>query len=367
MMAGGCGRDQRDLQFQFQFRDAADRPVADVHVYYLAAGDTVAVGRTGSDGNILVSRKHFEQLPREFGFHFPAAHGEVEKEFDAEECEWVHSAIVGTHTYDSSAGIVQPDDLGSVPSGWRHPGRVVRLAFAPPGADPDRDVVFRRSMKFTISIRTTREAAIKIDGVDVGAADSQGDLDVPYCLLLDDGEIRTSVHIEISKAGHQTWRQTVPIPESGRPDEIVHDLVREVKKVSHTWLRVKQKALPRSCGEEHSETPSLYVNSKATEIGAEVDNAGWNIQFDLIVKAGQEYCLAIACREPADKTTWNPWDESAGEARWYRLHVPEDADRMLVEILTDLDPSQPLRPEIGADLEDFKTEQCVTIEHGCQR
>lgn len=385
LLVGGCGGDQQS-GFLFQFRDLRDQPVAEVRMFYLADGDTVSVGRTDSKGNLLIDHRHLDPLPREFGFLLPTTFGEAVPTFDPDRCEMIHTATRETYRVDPDAGIVTPSDLEAIPEGWRHAGRLVTLELAAPASRREPEVVYTIPMTISTLIRTAPGARVLIDDIVVGETDPDGELVVSFCWWREEnGDYvpRSEIEIRIDKPGYQSRQGSVRIPDDGKLDGLEWPLDRIPDRIPARTepvepdepsavlvnLRVQHHApFVRSCGDDHNKLPILHVNDEATVIPhLETDAMGIRVWFDLIVQAGQDYCLAVACDDGADATTWYPWDASANEPRWFRFHVPVDARQLVLVVPDGVDPSQPLQPERVANLPDFDKASCRTIRQQCRR
>ncbi len=377
-LLAGCERGAPPPGLELRVLDPAGVPLADVDVFHAADGDSVLIGRTDAAGVLRLQAADLQPLPATLHLRGPRTTSTPTTRVDAEACELIVEAERGVYATGPDGLRIAADDLARVPA-----ARTVRLSFGDGGLpDAGPEPLERRSLAVTIPIETTPGATVRLGQEPAREADRDGRLELSYCPLAGDGSIRTAVDVEIGKAGHETWRTRLTIPATGDPPPVRHTLRERAGEPGPApapdpdpdpalvQVRVVNLAPPRSCGPEGTELPVLLINSESTRIrGVSPDAMGFTQRYDVLLTPGQQYCLAVACPDdPAADSAWNPWDPGGPDRkRWFRLTVPPQARRLLVEIGPDqrAEPGLPAQEESA--LPGFDAARAPTIARGCGR
>ena len=377
-LLAGCDRGAPPPGLELRVLDPAGVPLADVDVLRAAAGDSVLVGRTDAAGVLRLQAADLQPLPATLHLRGPLTAGPPTTRVDAAACALMVEARRGRHATGPDGLRIARDDLARVPA-----VRTVRLPLVDPGgADGGLEILERRSLAVPVTVETTPGATVRLGQEPAREADRDGRLELSYCPLAGDGSIRTAVDVQIGKAGHETWRTRLTIPATGAPPPVRHTLRARTgdpgpapdpepdPAPALVQVRIVNLAPPRSCGPEGTELPVLLINSEATRIrGISPDAMGFTQRYDVLLTPGQQYCLAVACPDdPASDTAWNPWDPGAADRKgWFRLTVPPQAQRLLVEIGLDqrAEPGLPVQEESA--LPGFDAARAPAIARGCGR
>ncbi len=409
----GCGQGR----FEFVVSDDSGRPLEGVVVYYRkseASADSVIIGNTDAKGSLIVSGKHLA-TPRTYLFKKAGGGTSQLRYFDRERCALVSVAASGRYSFRMRDGLVRKTDLREKLPGRKWAGRAVRLIFEPAsavasaGASREGGEVQSRILDLT----SAAGADVEVNGGYVGQVPDGGRLVREFCPGDSAACFASTATVTVRLAG-RTVQRAVNLPRAGEtvlvdaplggaaPAERVPDSGGQpaverpgseepgssgrpagagstslppatgegtAQAEGLVQVRIRHPGVGViTCGAEGTAWPVLLVNTERTTTGPSRASTEQEAYYDLLLKPGESYCIAVRCPEGAASTeTWVPWDAGASRAAWFRISIPRTG-RGSFFVLPRWKPGDPLElvPQSGGNWERFQSGQALRVTQGCR-
>ncbi len=389
---GGCSKGR----FEFVVTDEGGKPLEGVEVCYQVesqgSAQDVVVGLTDAAGSLVLAGKHFA-TGRQYLFRKACVAGGSGERFDPVQCAVLTGGGGGQYTFALRDGLVRRPDLSHQLPGRKWPGRNVRLTCE---AVPDGAGGSGRQQPLTriLDLTAPAGASVSVNGHAMGTVPETGWLNTEFCPG-DSAECFASiVAVTVSQAGYAPRTEEAPLPEplgtvklsvalqraggaavaqagsgeaAGEAASSATSSAGEAAGGGLAQVRIENRGTPFACGAEGDRLPVVLVNDRSTVVRPSSASTDWKTYFDLLLKPGQSYCIAVRC--PDDEPgalSWNPWD--SGHAEWYSIRIPAGATRLFFAVpANEAGRNLRLTPVSDGSWKGFQPSRAVQVTRGCER
>lgn len=391
---GGCSKNR----FEFVVTDEGGAPLEGVEVVYQIESQGVAqdvmVGQTDASGSIVVTGKHFS-AGRQYLFRKSCVADEGGKRFDPSQCAVITGGGGGQYTFALRDGLVRRPDLAHKLPGRKWPGRSVKLT-CEATSDGTGGAGRQQSLTRILDLTAPAGASVSVNDRPIGTVPETGWLNTEFCPGDSADCFANAVAVTVSLAGYTPRTQEAPLPEPLGTVKLSVDLPRgggtgttsaggneqagagaspaatpagDSATGGLAQVRIENRGTPFACGADGDRLPVVLVNDRSTVVRPSPASTDWKTYFDLLLKPGQSYCIAVRC--PDDEPgalSWNPWDSSRGEATWYTIRIPADATRLFFAVpANEAGRNLKLTPVSDGSWKGFQTSRAVQVTRGCER
>lgn len=347
LLSLGCGKEQ----FEFVVTDQDGDPLPGGTIFYFEDGDPskdrTMVGQTDSEGSLIITGKHLAPGTW-YLFERECAIAIAGERFDPQNCAILTGGASGRYRFSRKDGLVRRADLRDKLSGKGWPGRRVQLTCEPIEIDKGEASGRRRSLTRILDITSTPGAEVRVNGGTVAWIPGSGWLNDSFCPGDSAACFAPTIMLEMRLQGYETYHAELELPAPAGRIKIDQPLVsaagggRDDKPptdpqsgggvratpTGYVQVRIANRTRLQTCGQTGETWAILYINNLSTSVESTTRTTEYTPFFDLLLQPGKTYRVAVMCRaEGQTPSSWSPWDESAGQPKWYQLTVPTNAQR----------------------------------------
>jgi hypothetical protein len=356
LCGAGCGKQQ----FEFIVNDEAGAPIAGGTIFYYPGGNAekerVIVGQTDAAGSLIITGNHLSEGTW-YLFEKECAVDVAGERFDPATCAIISGGAQGRYRFSRKDGLLRKNDLRETLRGKSWPGRRVQLTCEPVTDTDAEGSGRRRSLTRILDITSTPGAEVRVNGRTVAWIPESGWLNDSFCPGDSLACLAATCELELRLESYETVRQQVPLPEPAGRIHLEAPLARmagasvgsgpagapsptaasptapppsgEATPPGYARIRIANQGFPQTCGDKGDSWPTLHVDRLSVSVASSSDNTAWKAYYDLLLRTGRSYKLAMECPEEGQTArSWNPWDDAAGQPKWYRIDIPADATEL---------------------------------------